>query len=78
VIYGIAPWNFPFNQVLRAAVANIMAGNTTIYKHSSNVPMCGQAIEDLFEEAGFPTGIYTNIYSSGSQSEHIIAHKHII
>jgi acyl-CoA reductase-like NAD-dependent aldehyde dehydrogenase len=25
VIYGIAPWNFPFQQVLRAAVANIMA-----------------------------------------------------
>lgn len=39
VIYGIAPWNFPFNQVLRAAVPNILAGNTTIYKHASNTPM---------------------------------------
>jgi len=78
VIYGIAPWNFPFNQVLRAAVANIAAGNTTIYKHSSNVPMCGQAIEDLFTEAGFPKGVYTNIYSSGSQSEHILANPLIV
>ncbi len=78
VIYGIAPWNFPFNQVLRAAVANIIAGNTTVYKHSSNVPLCGQAIEDLFAEAGFPKWIYTNLYSSGSQSEHIIANKHIV
>jgi len=78
VIYGVAPWNFPFNQVLRAAVANIMAGNTTVYKHSSNVPLCGQAIQDLFTEAGFPSSIYTNITSSGSQSEHIIANKLIV
>ncbi len=78
VIYGIAPWNFPFNQVLRAAVANIMAGNTTVYKHSSNVPLCGQAIEDLFTDAWFPKGIYTNLYSSWSQSEHILANPLII
>lgn len=39
VLYGIAPWNFPYNQVLRAAMANIMAGNTTVYKHASNVPL---------------------------------------
>lgn len=73
VIYGIAPWNFPYNQVLRAAVANIMAGNTTIYKHASNVPFCAAKIQDLFNQAGFPAWVYTNIYISWSQSEHIIA-----
>lgn len=73
VIYWIAPRNFPYNQVLRAAVANIMAWNTTVYKHSSNVPLCGAKIEELFRLAWFPDGIYTNIYISGSQSEHIIA-----
>lgn len=25
VIYGVGPWNFPYNQVLRAAVPNIIA-----------------------------------------------------
>lgn len=54
VIYGVAPWNFPFNQVLRAAVPNILAGNTTIYKHASNTPIAGAKIEELFLEAGFP------------------------
>ncbi len=77
VIYGIAPWNFPFNQVLRAAVANIMAWNTTIYKHSSSCPLTGQAIEDLFANAWFPRWIYTNIYISGSQSEHILSNPKI-
>jgi succinate-semialdehyde dehydrogenase/glutarate-semialdehyde dehydrogenase len=54
VIYGIAPWNFPYNQLLRAAVPNILAGNTQVYKHASNVPLCAQAIGQLFVEAGFP------------------------
>lgn len=54
VIYGVAPWNFPFNQVLRAAIPNILAGNTVLYKHASNTPLAGIRIEELFLEAGFP------------------------
>jgi len=74
VIYGIAPWNFPYNQLLRAAIPNILAGNTQIYKHASSVPLCAQAIEQLFLDAGFPVGVYTNLFSSASQSEYILAH----
>jgi len=74
VIYGIAPWNFPFNQLLRAAVPNILAGNTVVYKHASNVPMCAAAIAQLFHDAWFPEDVYTNLVISSSQSELIIAH----
>ncbi len=77
VIYGIAPWNFPYNQLLRAAVPNILAGNTQVYKHASNVPLCAQAIEQLFVEAGFPQWVYTNLFISSSQSELVISHKAI-
>lgn len=74
MIYGIAPWNFPFNQLLRAAVPNILAGNTQLYKHASNVPMCLEAIHQLFVDAGFPIGVFTALYMSASQSEQIISH----
>ena len=77
VIYGIAPWNFPFNQLLRAAVPNITAWNTVIYKHASNVPMCLQAIEQLFLDAWFPAWVFTKLFISASQSEKIIAHPYI-
>lgn len=77
IIYGIAPWNFPFNQVLRAAIPNILAGNTTIYKHASNTPLAWQKIESLFREAGFPEGIYQNIFISSSESEYIISREEI-
>lgn len=77
VIFWIAPWNFPYNQLLRAAVANIMAGNTSVYKHASNVPFCAWKIQELFDKAWFPQGVYTTLYMSSSQSETVIAHKHI-
>lgn len=73
----MGPWNFPFNQILRAAVPNIMAGNTQVYKHASNVPMCAQQIEDWFREAGFPEGVYQNLFMSARQSELVISHKHV-
>jgi len=75
VIFWIWPWNYPFNQILRAAVPNILAWNTQIYKHSSNVPMCALKIEELFKKAWFPEWVYTNIFVSSSKSEYIISNK---
>jgi len=77
VIFGIAPWNFPFNQLLRAAVPNMLAGNTQIYKHASNVPLCAEKIQDLFDKAHFPKWVYTNLFISSSLSEHIISNPKI-
>lgn len=77
VIYGVAPWNFPFNQVLRAAVPNILAGNTVIYKHASNTPLAGEFIEKLFLESGFPLGVYQNIIISSSESEYILSREEV-
>lgn len=77
VIFGIAPWNFPFNQLLRAAVPNILAGNTQAYKHSSNVPLTALKIEELFKKAGFPEWVYTNLFVSSFLSEAVISNKYI-
>jgi len=78
VVFWIWPWNFPYNQILRAAIANIVAGNTTVYKHASNVPICAAQIEKFFLDAGFPEGIYTNMFISSSKSEYILANKKIV
>lgn len=77
VIFWIAPWNFPFNQLLRAAVPNILAWNTQIYKHSSNVPLTALKIQELFDKAWFPKWVYTNLFVSSSMSEYIISKKEI-
>ena len=77
VIFWVAPWNFPYNQVLRAAIPNILAWNTVVYKHASNVPMCAQKIEDLFKQAWFRKWIYTNLFISSSKTEQILGHDFI-
>jgi len=71
------PWNFPFYQVVRFATPNIMAGNTVLVKHASNVPQCAQAIEELFHECGLPKGVYTNLFISSELVEVIISDSRI-
>jgi succinate-semialdehyde dehydrogenase/glutarate-semialdehyde dehydrogenase len=76
-ILAIMPWNFPFWQVFRFAAPTIMAGNTGILKHASNVPQCALAIQDLFEEAGFPKGVFQSVLISGEETDRLIAHNTI-
>lgn len=72
VLLGIMPWNFPYYQVARFAAPNLMIGNTVLLKHAGICPESAQAMEQIFHDAGFPTGAYTNVYASTDQVADII------
>ena len=77
VLLGVMPWNFPFYQVARFAAPNIMVGNTILLKHASIVPQCAAAIEELFDEAEAPEGLYTNLFISGKRASALVGDKRI-
>jgi len=71
-ILHIAPWNYPFYLALRPAIPAIMAGNTILMKHASNVPQCSLALEAIFLEAGFPAGVFQSLLVGGRRVEPLI------
>ncbi|WJG09949.1 NAD-dependent succinate-semialdehyde dehydrogenase [Aliiglaciecola sp. LCG003] len=77
VILGIQPWNFPLYQVIRYSACNIMAGNTTVLKHASNVFGMSQLIQNLYEKAGFPKYCYQSLLLDGKTVNELISNKHI-
>lgn len=73
----IMPWNFPFWQLIRAAAPAMMAGNTVVLKHASNVPRCALALEEAFRQAGFPGHTFRTLMISAAQAETVIADPRI-
>ncbi len=73
VLLGIMPWNFPYYQVARFAGPNLCIGNTIILKHAPQCPESAAAIQQIYDDAGFPPGAYVNVYATNEQVATIIA-----
>lgn len=76
-VLAVMPWNFPLWQVFRFAAPALMAGNTGVLKHASNVPQCALAIEKIFQDAGLPEGVFRSLMIKASQVERVIADERI-
>ncbi|HEY0273012.1 MAG TPA: NAD-dependent succinate-semialdehyde dehydrogenase [Chitinophaga sp.] len=76
-ILAIMPWNFPFWQVFRFAIPNLLAGNTGVLKHASNVSGCALALEAIFRAGGFPEHAFQTLLISSNQVEAVIADARI-
>ena len=76
-ILAVMPWNFPFWQVFRFLGPTLMAGNTAVLKHASNVPGCALVIEELVRDAGFPENVFRSLIVGSNQVENIIRHPAI-
>lgn len=76
-VLAIMPWNYPFWQLFRFAVPNLLIGNTVVLKHASNVSGCARELENIFRRAGYPEGVFQTIIARSDQIENIIKNPHI-
>jgi succinate-semialdehyde dehydrogenase / glutarate-semialdehyde dehydrogenase len=73
VLLGIMPWNYPYYQVARFAGPNLTLGNTIVLKHAPQCPESAEAIQQIFDDAGYPAGAYVNVYATNEQIAEAIA-----
>ena len=74
IIFAIMPWNFPFWQVMRFAVPNLMLGNAGLLKHAPNSTGTALCIEQLIERAGFPKNLFRSLVMDVSLAPFVIQH----
>jgi succinate-semialdehyde dehydrogenase/glutarate-semialdehyde dehydrogenase len=75
LVLAVMPWNFPYWQVIRFAAPTLAAGNGALLKHASNVTGCSLALDDLFERAGFPHGLFRSLLATHDQAEALIGSR---
>jgi succinate-semialdehyde dehydrogenase/glutarate-semialdehyde dehydrogenase len=73
VLLGVMPWNYPYYQVARFAAPNLLNGNTILLKPAPQCPESAAAMEQIFLDAGAPSGVYISILATNEQVADIIA-----
>jgi succinate-semialdehyde dehydrogenase/glutarate-semialdehyde dehydrogenase/succinyl-CoA reductase len=69
VVASIMPWNFPYWQSLRFAAPSLMAGNVIVLKPASATMQCGIEIEEMFDKAGVPEGVFQTAVGDSTIAE---------
>jgi len=77
IILAVMPWNFPFWQVMRFAVPNLMAGNAGLLKHAPNSTAAALKMESIFQEAGFPAHLFRSLVIDVDLVSYCIQHPKI-
>jgi aldehyde dehydrogenase (NAD+) len=63
----ITPWNFPMAIPCWKMMPALVAGNTVVFKPSSDTPHCATLLVELMAEAGFPAGTVNLVTGAGGE-----------
>jgi succinate-semialdehyde dehydrogenase/glutarate-semialdehyde dehydrogenase len=67
VICVIGPYNYPFTIPFQQIVQSLMAGNSVVFKPSSETALVGQKIQEIFNSIDLPKGLVQTVYGDGSK-----------
>ena len=65
VVGVIGPFNVPGHLPNGQIVPALLTGNTVVFKPSEFTPFVGQVLAELFDEAGFPPGVFNLVQGGG-------------
>src|SRR3954469_3138248 len=77
VVLAVMPWNYPVWQVMRAAAPALMAGNTVVLKHASNVTGCALALGQALRRAVADRSLLEVVVVDSTQVEDLIADERV-
>ncbi len=72
----ISSWNFPIENLIWGVAQNLVVGNTVVFKHSEEVPLCGKLIDEIINHCHLPEGVFSEIYGDGKVGD-ILVHQNI-
>ena len=72
VVFVVAPWNFPYLTSVNAIMPALLAGNAVVLKHSAQTPLCAERLQQAFDEAGLPKGVFQYLHLSHADTESVI------
>src|SRR5439155_14299831 len=66
-VWGVvSPWNFPLALCTGMAAGALVAGNTVVFKPSSEAPVIGYQLYQALADAGIPSGVFNLVVGPGS------------
>jgi aldehyde dehydrogenase (NAD+) len=63
----VTPWNFPIAIPCWKLMPALVAGNTVVFKPSSDAPLCATLLVELLDEAGIPPGVVNLVTGAGAE-----------
>jgi acyl-CoA reductase-like NAD-dependent aldehyde dehydrogenase len=72
LVFVIAPWNYPYMTAINSLFPALMAGNAVILKHAAQTLLVGERIQQAYDKAGLPKGLFRNLVLSHGQTEKLI------
>ena len=69
----IAPWNYPFSNIVWGVIPNLLAGNTVVSKNSELCPLFGKLFEEIMMDLkGMPAGVFSQIHGAKAEGEFLV------
>lgn len=78
VVLAISPFNYPVNLAASKIAPALMAGNSVVFKPSTQGSISGLLLAEVFNRAGLPKGVLNTITGRGSViGDYCVMHKDV-